>query len=158
MRNATKLLAFVLAFVMVLSMVPMASAQTVHTHGIEEYPEIFANEEVLVSIGEHTCSSCKWTEQRISEPTGHIWDEGTVNENGETVYTCRICGATTGELPFVNPFTDVNEDDWFYDSVVWAVKGGITNGISETEFASPPTATVPRPLPSCTVPWLTDLP
>ena len=52
MRNATKLLAFVLAFVMVLSMVPMASAQTVHTHGIEEYPEIFANEEVLVSIGE----------------------------------------------------------------------------------------------------------
>ena len=85
-------------------------------------------------IDEHTCSSCKWTEQRISEPTGHIWDEGTVNENGETVYTCRICGATTGELPFVNPFTDVNEDDWFYDSVVWAVKGGITNGISETEF------------------------
>ena len=52
MRNATKLLAFVLAFVMVLGMVPMASAQTVHTHGIEEYPEIFANEEVLVSIGE----------------------------------------------------------------------------------------------------------
>ena len=34
MRNATKLLAFVLAFVMVLSMVPMASAQTVHTHVI----------------------------------------------------------------------------------------------------------------------------
>ena len=85
-------------------------------------------------IDERTCSACQWTEQRISEPTGHIWDEGTENENGETVYTCLICGATSDELPFVNPFTDVKEGDWYYDSVMWAVKNGITTGATETTF------------------------
>ena len=52
MRNATKLLAFVLAFVMVLSMVPMASAQTVHTHGIEEYPAMELGETYVIEIAE----------------------------------------------------------------------------------------------------------
>ncbi len=85
-------------------------------------------------IDERTCSACQWTEQRISEPTGHIWDEGTENENGETIYTCLICGATSDELPFVNPFTDVKEGDWYYDSVMWAVKNGITTGATETTF------------------------
>ncbi len=85
-------------------------------------------------IEERTCSVCTWTEERVSEPHGHIWDEGEENENGEMVYTCLICGATTGELPFVNPFTDVKEGDFFYDSVMWAVKGGITTGTTETTF------------------------
>ena len=40
MRNASKLLALMLAFVMVLGLFPVASAQTIHTHGIEEYPEL----------------------------------------------------------------------------------------------------------------------
>ena len=34
-----------------------------------------------------------------------------------------------------NPFTDVPAGDWFTEAVVWAVKNGITNGISATEFA-----------------------
>ena len=198
MRNATKLLAFVLAFVLVLSMVPMASAQTVHTHGIEEYPEIFANEEVLVSIGEPGLTVyMRFTPTVTAEytfashdtdwraPQGYLYDAemnllakhedngfnpslGYNDLNFTLVYTMEagttyilavnlynvnyigeflvsltadlpsehnyVGEVTTGELPFVNPFTDVNEDDWFYDSVVWAVKGGITNGISETEF------------------------
>ncbi len=33
-----------------------------------------------------------------------------------------------------NPFTDVREEDYFYNAVLWAVKNGITSGISETEF------------------------
>ena len=52
MRNASKLLALVLAFVMVLGMLPAASAQTIHTHGIEEYPVLNLNEETLVAISE----------------------------------------------------------------------------------------------------------
>ena len=52
MRNASKLLALVLAFVMVLGLFPAASAQTVHTHGIEEYPVLNLNEETLVAISE----------------------------------------------------------------------------------------------------------
>ena len=52
MRNASKLLALVLAFVMVLGIVPVASAQTVHTHGIEEYPEIELGVETVFEIAE----------------------------------------------------------------------------------------------------------
>ena len=37
----------------------------------------------------------------------------------------------TGEISF----TDVNEDDWYYDAVAWAVTEGIVTGVSEEEFA-----------------------
>lgn len=35
----------------------------------------------------------------------------------------------------VNPFTDVNESDYFYNPVLWAVKYGITEGTSPTTFS-----------------------
>ena len=85
-------------------------------------------------IEERVCSVCTWSEQRVSEPHGHIWDEGEENAEGEMIFTCLICGATSDELPFVNPFTDVNEGDWFFDSVKWAVQKGITTGATETSF------------------------
>lgn len=34
-----------------------------------------------------------------------------------------------------NPFVDVTEDDWFYENVKYAVKNGLFNGVSATEFA-----------------------
>lgn len=34
-----------------------------------------------------------------------------------------------------NPFTDVAEQDYFYQPVLWAVEKGITNGISATTFS-----------------------
>ena len=33
-----------------------------------------------------------------------------------------------------NPFTDVNESDFYYKAVLWAVESGITNGTSGTTF------------------------
>ena len=33
------------------------------------------------------------------------------------------------------PFADVSRDMYYYDAVLWAVEKGITNGISDTEFA-----------------------
>ncbi len=39
------------------------------------------------------------------------------------------------------PFTDLTED-WYHDAVLWAVEKGITDGVSETEFA--PTSPVTR--------------
>ena len=33
-----------------------------------------------------------------------------------------------------NPFVDVVEDDFFFDAVLWAVNGGITNGMDDTHF------------------------
>ncbi|MCD8145509.1 MAG: S-layer homology domain-containing protein [Oscillospiraceae bacterium] len=34
-----------------------------------------------------------------------------------------------------NPFTDVNEGDYFYTAVLWAVEQGITTGTSDTTFS-----------------------
>ena len=34
-----------------------------------------------------------------------------------------------------NPFTDVHEDDWFYDAVQYAEKNSLFSGVTETEFA-----------------------
>ena len=33
-----------------------------------------------------------------------------------------------------NPFTDVSEDSYYYESVLWAVENGITDGTTETTF------------------------
>lgn len=35
-----------------------------------------------------------------------------------------------------NPFTDVSTSDYYYDAVLWAVKSGITSGVSATTFGS----------------------
>ena len=42
---------------------------------------------------------------------------------------------TENEEPFVNPFVDVHEGDYFYDSVMWAVQNGVTSGTSATTFS-----------------------
>ena len=39
------------------------------------------------------------------------------------------------DIPAENPFADVTENDYFADSVAWAVENAITNGMSATEFA-----------------------
>ena len=40
-----------------------------------------------------------------------------------------------------NPFTDVREDSYYYDAVLWAVENGITTGVTETSFAPDTTVT-----------------
>ena len=85
-------------------------------------------------IDERICSVCDWTETRVSDPAGHIWDDGVENEEGETIYTCRICGVSTDDKPFVNPFTDVKEEDYFYNAVEWSVEENITAGTTPTTF------------------------
>ncbi len=34
-----------------------------------------------------------------------------------------------------NPFTDVDENNWYYEAVLWAVENGITNGTTATTFS-----------------------
>ena len=45
------------------------------------------------------------------------------------VAAVTVAGAAT-----VNPFTDVHEDAWYYEEVLEAVRTGIINGKTETEF------------------------
>lgn len=45
------------------------------------------------------------------------------------------------DITFENPFTDVLEDAYYYDAVLWAVENGITNGVSENLFGVEQTCT-----------------
>ncbi len=60
-----------------------------------------------------------------------------------------------GELvaPVLEPFTDVSEENWFYDAVVYAYTNSLMNGTSDTLFA--PNATLTRGM-MVTVLWRID--
>ncbi len=58
--------------------------------------------------------------------------EAEVTRGQAVTFLYRELGkATEGE----NPFTDVTEDDYYYDAVLWAVANGITSGTGETTFS-----------------------
>lgn len=44
-------------------------------------------------------------------------------------------GPITIEAQFLHSFVDVEEDDYFYDSVNWAVRNDVTTGTDETHFS-----------------------
>jgi len=46
----------------------------------------------------------------------------------------QVTGILAFEVGNENPFTDVKENMYYYDAVLWAVGEGITNGISDTKF------------------------
>ena len=75
------------------------------------------------------CSRCgdTFTEGLPIDPEAHAWD-GT---------QCILCGDTR-----LTPFNDVEEESFYETPVAWAVEGGITNGVSATDFG--PTTTCNR--------------
>ena len=102
--------------------------------GESETREIAAlghTEEVIPAV-EPTCTETGLTEgkkcatcgeilvaQEVIPALGHSW-KGT---------GCENCDATRE-----NPFTDVPEDSFYIDPVLWAVEKGITTGATETTF------------------------
>ncbi len=67
--------------------------------------------------------------------------EGNLTRAQVATMLYRLLAEDSDELK-EEPFADVNEGDWFYDSVVWAYSVGIINGMSETSFA--PNANITR--------------
>ena len=61
-----------------------------------------------------------------------------LKNNGNNTYTFTMpAKAAAIKVLFLrneNPFVDVNETHFFYDSVLWAVKNSITNGLDDTHF------------------------
>lgn len=63
-----------------------------------------------------------------------------VEKNGKYTFTMPASKVTV-EATFVesetpdNPFTDVNEDAYYFDSVLWAMENGVTSGTNATTFA-----------------------
>ena len=78
----------------------------------------------------HTCSVCGDSfKDSYTAALGHNYVNGV----------CTRCGAREAQQ---NPFVDVQETDFFFDPVLWAVESGVTGGIDETHFA--PERTVMR--------------
>lgn len=75
----------------------------------------------------------------------HSWSEWTTEipasytQTGTEQRSCSVCEKSeervTEKIPQTNPFIDVDEDDYYYDAVLWAYRQGITTGKTETTFA-----------------------
>ena len=48
---------------------------------------------------------------------------------------CLIRQISLNRLIGINPFVDVSNNDWFYNSVKYAYENGLMYGVSDTEFA-----------------------
>ena len=71
----------------------------------------------------YTTYTCECGDSYVADEVpalGHDW-QGTA---------CTRCDATR-----VNPFTDVPEDSWYINYVLWAVENGVTTGTSATTFS-----------------------
>ena len=81
--------------------------------------------------------------------TDRFGDAVKVTENADGTYTFTMPnGQVTVNATFVQteepapaePFPDVDENDWFYDEVVYVYENGLMNGVENNQFA-PNTAT-----------------
>ena len=63
-------------------------------------------------------------EEKRSDPLTFIMPDNPVTISVETA-----------PYPYVNPFTDVKETDWFYMELMRAYRFNIVNGVTETTFA-----------------------
>ena len=82
------------------------------------------------------------------DPLGHDWDNGELTtepsetEDGVVTYQCRRCQEVkTQTVTLENPFVDVQEGEYYTDAVKWAVEMGITEGVSDFQFAPEETCT-----------------
>ncbi len=77
----------------------------------------------------YICLFCDYSYKEIVAPaSGHAYEEGV----------CTLCGKL--DLP-ENPFTDVNESEYFGIPVLWALKMNITTGTTATTFGPENTCT-----------------
>ena len=87
------------------------------------------------TIGQTVTLTCVPDEgYRVARITG----VSRLTDNGDNTYSFTIDNSDIKLkvlfLRHENPFLDVNETHFYYDSVLWAVEQGITSGISATQF------------------------
>lgn len=99
------------------------------------YYEIEPNAEKQVCIKNVEGGLLSVTKLRLTEvadPQGKI---SLAYTQSLSDYIKTLVEVKDGEV-VTNPFSDVKEDDYFYDAVLWAVENEITSGYSETEFGT----------------------
>ncbi len=94
-----------------------------------------------VSESAYYCEAVQWAlEAGITKGTNNLKFRPyeTVTRAEVLTFLYRYAGVTTSAK---NPYTDVSENDWFYDAVRWADSCRITNGTNNLQF---------RPYDTCT--------
>ena len=96
--------------------------------------------------GDEVCQFCNEYQVKYGEKlpmTDHSWSNPitvfpTFTRPGFSQSTCTVCGQVKEtdipKLEQTNPFVDVTEDTWYYNSVLWASRTGITTGTDDTHF------------------------
>ena len=96
-----------------------------------------------VHEGDYFYDAVKWgdMEHVTSGVTPSLFAPGKTCTRAEIVtFLWNQAGQPAPETN-VNPFRDVDEEDWFYEAVLWAVENHVTAGVSATEFAPERTCT-----------------
>ena len=62
----------------------------------------------------------------------HFAPSATASRAHVVTFLWRANGAPAASVE--NPFTDVAENAWFCDAVLWALENGITTGVTDTFF------------------------
>lgn len=68
-----------------------------------------------------------------TEVKSYYWIYTATVEYEDVEYTDSIKVAREADKYDNNPFTDVSEDDWYCDAVLWAAENGITAGYEEAD-------------------------
>ena len=100
-------------------------------------PDAFRNPFEDVSEGDYFYDPVMWAVQEgiTTGTTPTTFSPAAPCQRAQALtFLWRAMGEPEPESTF-NPFTDVEEGDFFYKAVLWAVENGITKGVSDTEFA-----------------------
>ena len=134
----------------------LAVGATVIATGLASYDDSFDGPAPRIRIRDRKDVLCMAPMQFTDVPAGSFYYDAVewavtlgitngasateFNPNGELkrAQVVTMLWRAAGEpMPTIteNPFTDVEESQWYYNAVLWAVEKGITKGVSETEFA-----------------------
>ena len=90
------------------------------------------------------CADCGRIEKKVL-PACHKFGGGvetvpaTWEQEGQTVYTCQVCGysetRTVPKITLADYFTDVPDGEWYYTYVEYAFRNGLMNGMTGGKFA-----------------------
>ncbi len=64
----------------------------------------------------------------------NLFGVGSEVKRGQMMQWLYLAAGSPEVKTTTNPFTDVSEDDYYYEAILWAVENGITSGITKTEF------------------------
>lgn len=109
-----------------------------HTENGEKKEHTFretADERFLKSPESCTSGRVYFKSCACGTPSRETFEVGNPAPHSYFKGKCTVCGAKDPDYKISNPFGDVKEKDFYYDSVLWAFDNGITSGTTETEFA-----------------------